>query len=545
MTSNASPCLTGSPATSNSITITVNQTITPSFTQVEPICIGTSLAALPTTSINGIEGTWSPDINNTATTTYTFTPTPGLCAATTTMTISVETIGCPSIQNLCTKTIQSYYVNTDDASHNGSSYAWSISPSTPSAILTGNGTNSITIDWTNAPSGTYTLETIETSIDGCVSIPVSAIINLTPTELPVAQPQTFCASATVANLMATGTNLQWYANDTNGTTLLSDTYLTSGTYYVSQTINGCESLRLPINIMVIPNSSEQTETACDSYTWSENGETYITSGTYTSTGLNAAGCTLTKTLVLTINNSTSSVETATSPTCGTYTWSENSTTYTSSGTYTSTSTNAAGCPDTKTLVLTINPCPSVVTVKMNIQGFTLPNGMMRPVLANQGVGSSTTDVDNVNIELHNTTAPFAIFATTTAMLQTNGDAIATFSSAPVGSFYIVVRHRNSVETWSSNPVMIGASSTYDFTDSASKAYGDNMILVGGKYAIYNGDLNQDGFVESGDYPSLYNDSDAGLEGYYSTDLNGDGFVESGDYPILFNNSDSGIETLRP
>jgi hypothetical protein len=44
---------------------------------------------------------------------------------------------------------------------------------------------------------------------------------------------------------------------------------------------------------------------------------------------------------------------------------------------------------------------------------------------------------------------------------------------------------------------------------------------------------------------LYNDNDAGLEGYYSTDLNGDGFVESGDYPILFNNSDSGIEISRP
>jgi hypothetical protein len=88
--------------------------------------------------------------------------------------------------------------------------------------------------------------------------------------------------------------------------------------------------------------------------------------------------------------------------------------------------------------------------------------------------------------------------------------------------------------------------TYDFTTAADKAYGNNMIqLESGVYGFYSGDLNQDGFVESGDYPSLYNDSDAGLEGYYSTDLNGDGFVESGDYPILFNNSDSGIEISRP
>ena len=72
-----------------------------------------------------------------------------------------------------------------------------------------------------------------------------------------------------------------------------------------------------------------------------------------------------------------------------------------------------------------------------------------------------------------------------------------------------------------------------------------MIFIDGKYAIYNGDINQDGFIESGDYPSLYNDSDEGFEGFFTTDLNGDGFVESADYPILFNNSDSGIESIHP
>ena len=34
--------------------------------------------------------TWAPALNNTATTTYTFTPTAGLCANTTTMTITVN-----------------------------------------------------------------------------------------------------------------------------------------------------------------------------------------------------------------------------------------------------------------------------------------------------------------------------------------------------------------------------------------------------------------------------------------------------------------------
>jgi hypothetical protein len=250
---------------------------------------------------------------------------------------------------------------------------------------------------------------------------------------------------------------------------------------------------------------------------------------------------------LTINNSTSSVETVTSPTCGTYTWSVNSTTYTSSGTYTATGTNAAGCPDTKTLVLTINPCESIVNLKLNIQGYYDADAhAMRPVMANQGVGSSTTDVDDVTVELRNSTTN-ALVVSTTARLKTDGTATATFVTAPSGSFYIAVKHRNAIQTWSATAQTVGATPlTYDFTTAANKAYGDNMIqLESGVYGFYSGDLNQDGFIESGDYPSLNNDSDAGLEGYYSTDLNGDGFVESGDYPILNNNSDSGIEISRP
>ncbi|WP_395045288.1 putative metal-binding motif-containing protein, partial [Flavobacterium sp.] len=62
---------------------------TPTFTAVSAICSGGSLSALPTTSNNGITGTWSPTLNNLTTTTYTFTPTAGLCATTTTLSITV------------------------------------------------------------------------------------------------------------------------------------------------------------------------------------------------------------------------------------------------------------------------------------------------------------------------------------------------------------------------------------------------------------------------------------------------------------------------
>ena len=72
------------------LTITVEQKTDPVFTAVDDICNGDVLAALPITSNNGVTGTWSPALDNTLTTFYTFTPTAGLCANPATLTIVVE-----------------------------------------------------------------------------------------------------------------------------------------------------------------------------------------------------------------------------------------------------------------------------------------------------------------------------------------------------------------------------------------------------------------------------------------------------------------------
>ncbi|MDD2635143.1 MAG: gliding motility-associated C-terminal domain-containing protein [Bacteroidales bacterium] len=80
----------GQCVTSTNLTITIEPNITPTFAAVGPYCLGASIPALPTTSTNGITGTWSPAINNTATTTYTFTPSSGQCATSTTLVISIE-----------------------------------------------------------------------------------------------------------------------------------------------------------------------------------------------------------------------------------------------------------------------------------------------------------------------------------------------------------------------------------------------------------------------------------------------------------------------
>ncbi|MDD5149737.1 MAG: T9SS type B sorting domain-containing protein [Flavobacterium sp.] len=79
----------GQCATTTPLTITVNQKVLPTFSPVSAICSGAGLAALPTTSINGYTGTWLPALDDTVTTTYTFTPTSGQCATTATLIITV------------------------------------------------------------------------------------------------------------------------------------------------------------------------------------------------------------------------------------------------------------------------------------------------------------------------------------------------------------------------------------------------------------------------------------------------------------------------
>ena len=80
----------GTCASTASMTIVVNPKVTPNFNQVTPICEGSNLSNLPTISSDGISGSWTPSMNNTSTTTYTFTPNSGSCANAVPMTIVVN-----------------------------------------------------------------------------------------------------------------------------------------------------------------------------------------------------------------------------------------------------------------------------------------------------------------------------------------------------------------------------------------------------------------------------------------------------------------------
>ena len=111
------------------------------------------------------------------------------------------------------------------------------------------------VNITSATSNTYTA--VESGIYACTITNGSCnyttsniVLTITATSAPTAPTsQTVNAGSTLASLVASGSNLQWYAAATGGNPLLLNTPLVSGsTYYVSQTINGCESQRIPVAV---------------------------------------------------------------------------------------------------------------------------------------------------------------------------------------------------------------------------------------------------------------------------------------------------------
>jgi hypothetical protein len=173
---------------------------------------------------------------------------------------------------------------------------------------------------------------------------------------------------------------------------------------------------------------------------------------------------------------------------------------------------------------------------------------MNPVLMNQGIGTGVSNVDTITVELRSITGTLVNSAT--ALLHTNGSAAATFLNTPIGSYYIVIKHRNAVETWSAIPQVVnGGELLYDFTNSITKAYGNNLkLLEPNVYGLYSGDLNQDGYVDIFDFP-LYdtaNQSGGVADGtYIVTDMNGDGYIDIFDFPLYDSNNQNNVQVISP
>ena len=279
----------------DTIQVTIDQNsslITPSFTPIEEICSG-ELFILPSNSNNGITGTWSPIINNTSTTNYTFTPDAGQCAIDTTLTVIVNqnSIGTDT-QNAC------------------DSYTW--------------------IDGVTYTSSNSSATILLTAIGGCDSlVTLDLTIGNSNTGIDT---QTSCDTYT------------WIDGNTYTTSNNSATWILTNAA-------GCDSTVTLDLTITNSNSGTDSQTSCDTYTWID-GNTYTTSNNSATWILtNAAGCDSTVTLDLTITNSNSGTDTQGA--CDTYTWIDGNTYTVSNNSATWILTNAAGCDSTVTLDLTI------------------------------------------------------------------------------------------------------------------------------------------------------------------------------------------------
>ncbi|MBK7129928.1 MAG: gliding motility-associated C-terminal domain-containing protein [Crocinitomicaceae bacterium] len=307
----------GQCATTTTLTITVNANVTPTFTAVGPICSGAALAPLPTTSTNGITGTWSPAINNTATTTYTFTPTAGQCATTTTLTVTVNA--------------------ADDASFTYPAGSYCPSDPDPSPTITGllGGTFSITAPGViNASSGIIDLSAsgissytvTYTTTGSCPSSETFALSITTSADATITPAGPFCEDDAAVNLTAVDAGGTWsgtgITDATNGT--FDPAVAGSGTFTITYTISGACGASDTETITVNALEDATFNYASGSYCVSDPNPTPTISGT--------PGGTFTISAPGVINASTGQINIAGSGT-GTFTI-----TYTTSGTCSATST---------------------------------------------------------------------------------------------------------------------------------------------------------------------------------------------------------------
>jgi hypothetical protein len=209
-------------------------------------------------------------------------------------------------------------------------------------------------------------------------------------------------------------------------------------------------------------------------------------------------------------------------------------------------TNNLDCNDGLSTLTT--SCVVTLPLKVLIQGYYKGSGQMTPVRKNAGLSNSNDEVDEVTVALYSPSNVNQAVATTTVVLATNGTATAEFDATLLteSNYYLSLQHKNTIKTWSATPVAITNGTTYDFTTAASQAYGNNQIEVApGIYAIYSGDMNQDGTINEADLPIFTTANTTAAHGYIVSDLNGDGSVDLLDYPIYKNNAASSVNEVRP
>jgi photosystem II stability/assembly factor-like uncharacterized protein len=155
--------------------------------------------------------------------------------------------------------------------------------------------------------------------------------------------------------------------------------------------------------------------------------------------------------------------------------------------------------------------------------------------------------DSVSVLIRKATSPFELVDSSVTRIDETTLTGSNLNILPSGSYYIVIKYRNGVETWSkAGGEALGTSNvTYNFTSAQSQAYGNNMTLKGSSYCIYSGNVNQDDIIDGLDLSLVDNDAYNFSSGYFVTDLNGDDIVDATDLALCDMNASNFVSVVRP
>ena len=170
-------------------------------------------------------------------------------------------------QTVCAGSIEPYLINPPTS---GSTYQWTITGG--GVIIPGSTTDNITVNWGVNP-GLYTITVIETDINNCQGSPVTVDVTVIP--LPtatIATNQTACVGGVIPDLTAIGANVTWYSDPSLSVQVGTGNSFSTGqtsvglyTYYVTESLNGCEGPSIPVTLEIynVPSSpSAISQTAC-------------------------------------------------------------------------------------------------------------------------------------------------------------------------------------------------------------------------------------------------------------------------------------------
>jgi len=198
-------------------------------------------------------------------------------------------------------------------------------------------------------------------------------------------------------------------------------------------------------------------------------------------------------------------------------------------------------PPTRTLNLT----------SIFLEGLYTGSGTMHQAQDASGPHFTAPTADQITVELHSSVSgnySNIIWSSGLVNLSTSGTATVTVPGDKSGSYYITIRHRNSIETVTATAVSFAGNTISYAFDAPSKAFGSNMgtpLPADGHYLIYAGDVNQDNSIDSGDFTPVDNDASNYAAGYLATDINGDGSIDSGDFTSIDNNGLNYIGSSHP